>query len=87
LDDAVLLTHEGFYNFDINRIDEYFEKYGRDDSYEEHILFHKQQYSKWKANRYKRFFFEIERLGILRTVINMIYRLKITKIRNLFYKY
>lgn len=86
LGDAVLLTHEGFYNFDINRIDEYFGKYGRDDNHEEHHLFHKSQYGKWKANRYKRFFFEIKRLGVLRTVMNITYRLRTTKIKNLFYR-
>ncbi len=86
LGDAVIMTHKGFFNFEPERIDEYFSLYGGPDNKEQYEQFCSMQQAKWRQSRNKRFRTELKTLGFFKTTRNFLYRLKSLSMSILFYK-
>lgn len=83
LDDMVLITHEGFYHFDANRLEEYLDNYGRKDTPEEYEAFTRAQKKHWKQWRRNKMIFEFKTLGLVKALSNIIWRFNGLSLRTL----
>lgn len=64
LDDMILVTHKGFYSFDLSQLNEYFMEYGRVDTDKERALYIQQQKERIKKGQYLRMKRELCDYGI-----------------------